>query len=1509
MDAKAQCPLCQLEMSSLTQLLRHLGKHHEELSLFALPSRMKVDDESEADDVGDDDDSQPSVAGNEQSVGMSDNAGRSYGINDWVNESHASAEMDDPDETPVTIDGIREISSAMVHLVSVQDENIYYRETKTHPKQVLASLNMIEGPSISGGTIQLKERGLRVWLSLTATDESRVAALLNKLLRANDTRLLREAVAKVQDASSEDQVQSDVNSIGTNEVDASHNEIRMVGSSSHEQLPTISESIIANVRGLPHRYTATQCNVSFPRDALVIHDLEDSETDPFVFSSEDLQQWVVQGRTVRLEVFMDVHIGGTTFARGISPISITPQDDRSSWLVGVLEKLKAASRQVGVKSVASQEQGSYGHDIASAQDYGIQDGGMPELSSDDHMSKFIHDQPAEKPNFTAKEESPLFSLAVEAFYGSTETWPPPYVRSHLKLYSDFFSVDLDFIWRWEYENIDRIYYMRTDIGIVKKDGRVERIIRIRTADPSDMYKIVQVLRTTRPELVVAVEDIPDWTYHERQDLEAGIASFGTDWPVIADGIFSKTAKLVEEEYHRLITEGRTDLEQLAREVDLRRARIGKRSTMVTDKSVPRGGASVSKSDSADEHPEGLAQDPAKSDADEVITAKDDSDPSNDRWAQIREKAAERAARLRNKQSTRDDTGTHDHDKNATDAETDDEETIASRVAWIKARVAELTGNIDATSSESLKKGYVAQGRSYASAEHVKDEVVTADEDNKVLEGDEEKSNAHDDNTDEGFQADEETSFAVSDSDSDAGSDYNWWTPGASTAVPEVAATDNNAVAERHSVSHPTDDSDPQGSDHRDIHAPGGNKGQKSLRKAAVLERIRSRAGFIKEGPSQQANQAMERTNLAVDETKSVGGPNAPHRPRDMLTNDENESVQQFFESDRPLVVGAGSALLEGDEDGSRRENEPPLGEDLLEELYKRPGKLAEEIRLGMATKVLFTTVTTCAYDGRLDGLTDGHPYLIIAPDRTFDVVSTKGDLWLAREQKLPAGPLGWIWSKHCLNSGLDNALNYRDLVKAQFPDRPDVRKQFINILRDFESGANDTPVVIERVTTLFAGNSNLILGFNTFLPAGYKIECIGDSGTIRVTTPMGATVTTVPPHSEVTGRTLDTDGVAQHHDVSSNISLQPSFDRADKNDVELSIPKHGDDSLSPVDEVHSDSDGERATLDLESFNDQPSTSSDPDLPFEPLNVPRTVAQALGLSDRKDLSEWTKKFREASGEEEEGHEDRDEKDAELDDEALGEQSSGELEHVETSSTILLTTRATKSACQHSDVRAFEGMHTCLSCGESLQEVDPTHQRSELARVLDRTRLASDPRDRISSLLGIINSGLVQPVKPDYSKGMDEVVREMKASLTTRWVTTGTPPDSHKILANLDGLLAESLDSRRDTKRKDIESDTQNYFPQEYETEDRGPWGSIPKVPIINNDSGEPTGAASTTAGSTPRPSGTIFSAEVATCEHCNAVFTGEYQRHNLSVHVYEEHGKSTIDEDVARMELTEQRSRR
>lgn len=57
----------------------------------------------------------------------------------------------------------------------------------------------------------------------------------------------------------------------------------------------------------------------------------------------------------------------------------------------------------------------------------------------------------------------------------------------------------------------------------------------------------------------------------------------------------------------------------------------------------------------------------------------------------------------------------------------------------------------------------------------------------------------------------------------------------------------------------------------------------------------------------------------------------------------------------------------------------------------------------------------------------------------------------------------------------------------------------------------DTPGVISRVSSLFKGHPELIVGFNTFLPPGYKIEVhASDPGTVSVTAPNGQSqITTI----------------------------------------------------------------------------------------------------------------------------------------------------------------------------------------------------------------------------------------------------------------------------------------------------------------------------------------------------------------------------------------------------------------
>jgi paired amphipathic helix protein Sin3a len=101
-----------------------------------------------------------------------------------------------------------------------------------------------------------------------------------------------------------------------------------------------------------------------------------------------------------------------------------------------------------------------------------------------------------------------------------------------------------------------------------------------------------------------------------------------------------------------------------------------------------------------------------------------------------------------------------------------------------------------------------------------------------------------------------------------------------------------------------------------------------------------------------------------------------------------------------------------------------------------------------------------------------------------------------------------------------DALSYLDTVKRKFVEHPNVYNEFLDIMKDFKRQVYaswpypspsadfalriDTPGVIERVLTLFKGFPSLILGFNLFLPQGYRIDCGGDDmNTITVITPYG----------------------------------------------------------------------------------------------------------------------------------------------------------------------------------------------------------------------------------------------------------------------------------------------------------------------------------------------------------------------------------------------------------------------
>lgn len=115
-------------------------------------------------------------------------------------------------------------------------------------------------------------------------------------------------------------------------------------------------------------------------------------------------------------------------------------------------------------------------------------------------------------------------------------------------------------------------------------------------------------------------------------------------------------------------------------------------------------------------------------------------------------------------------------------------------------------------------------------------------------------------------------------------------------------------------------------------------------------------------------------------------------------------------------------------------------------------------------------------------------------------------------RSIPAIPLGVLSRSSTSNAyrplNVKDALSYLDQVKIQFYNQADIYNNFLDIMKDFKSQSIDTPGVINRVSSLFRGHPNLIQGFNTFLPPGYKIECSSDPSDpnpITVTTPTGTT--------------------------------------------------------------------------------------------------------------------------------------------------------------------------------------------------------------------------------------------------------------------------------------------------------------------------------------------------------------------------------------------------------------------
>uniref|UniRef100_A0A674DPL2 Paired amphipathic helix protein Sin3a n=1 Tax=Salmo trutta TaxID=8032 RepID=A0A674DPL2_SALTR len=144
------------------------------------------------------------------------------------------------------------------------------------------------------------------------------------------------------------------------------------------------------------------------------------------------------------------------------------------------------------------------------------------------------------------------------------------------------------------------------------------------------------------------------------------------------------------------------------------------------------------------------------------------------------------------------------------------------------------------------------------------------------------------------------------------------------------------------------------------------------------------------------------------------------------------------------------------------------------------------------------------------------PAALVGPHPHSPAVQSQGAA-VVQSHAHPLAPMAPSQGAQFQRLKVEDALSYLDQVKLQFGNQPQVYNDFLDIMKEFKSQSIDTPGVISRVSQLFKGHPDLIMGFNTFLPPGYKIEVqtneqvnVTTPGQIHYITPHGISVQNLP---------------------------------------------------------------------------------------------------------------------------------------------------------------------------------------------------------------------------------------------------------------------------------------------------------------------------------------------------------------------------------------------------------------
>eukprot|EP00064_Thunnus_orientalis_P011168 superscaffoldBa00001586_g11198 len=112
-----------------------------------------------------------------------------------------------------------------------------------------------------------------------------------------------------------------------------------------------------------------------------------------------------------------------------------------------------------------------------------------------------------------------------------------------------------------------------------------------------------------------------------------------------------------------------------------------------------------------------------------------------------------------------------------------------------------------------------------------------------------------------------------------------------------------------------------------------------------------------------------------------------------------------------------------------------------------------------------------------------------------------------------------VQQQHFQKLKVEDALSYLDQVKIRFANDPGIYNKFLDIMKEFKSQSIDTPGVINRVSQLFHGHPDLVLGFNAFLPPGYRIE-VPKNGVAFLQSPFSTQVSPTQQGKSVTSSTV-----------------------------------------------------------------------------------------------------------------------------------------------------------------------------------------------------------------------------------------------------------------------------------------------------------------------------------------------------------------------------------------------------